>query len=254
MKLFIVTGASRGLGEAIVRRLMRPGHRLVGIARGETEGLAQEARAAGAELDWIRCDLSDAGGLEAAMERACSGFGAAKPDTACLINNAGTVHPMGPAAGADGEELARNIAVNLIAPAVLTAAFLRRTGGWGADLRVLNVSSGAGRKPYAGWSGYCASKAGLDMFTRCVAAEHDGQTGGGVRIVSVAPGVVDTDMQRDIRETSAERFRDRDRFVRLKQAGELTAADEAAAKLLDVLFDDRYPSGSVLDLRDLPFS
>jgi benzil reductase ((S)-benzoin forming) len=250
VKLFIVTGASKGLGQALLRQLMQPGHRLIGIARSEAGELAEEAVRGGARIEWIRCDLGDASRLEAVMEEAFAGIAADEADTVCLINNAGMVEPIAPAALAAGTDLSRNVSVNLIAPVVLTASFLRLTAGWKADRRILNVSSGAGRKPYSGWSAYCASKAGLDMFTRCV-GEEQRDDANGVRILSVAPGVVDTDMQREIRGTSPELFRDHSRFVQLKDSGSLSGADEAAAKLLQVLFDDRHPSGSVLDIRDL---
>lgn len=249
-KLFIVTGASKGLGQALLRRLMQPGHRLVGLARSGEGELTEEAERRGASLTWIRCDLSDATRLDAVMAEALADIDKGTAETVCLINNAGTVEPIAPAAAASGADLARNLSVNLIAPVVLTAAFLRLTEGWSADRRVLNVSSGAGKKPYFGWSAYCASKAGLDMFTRC--AGEEARSGmGGARLLSVAPGVVDTEMQQVIRDSNPELFRDHARFAMLKETGQLAGADETAAKLLQVLFDDAHPTGSVLDVRDL---
>jgi benzil reductase ((S)-benzoin forming) len=267
VKLFIVTGASKGLGEEMLRQLMRPGHRLIGLARGEGTELQAEARARGVRLEWISCDLSDARRLETVMAEALTdgsggegsdvgigpGNGSAFADGitgAYLINNAGTIEPMAPVDRCSVPDMARSVALNLIAPMALTAEFIRHTAGWDVDRRVLNVSSGAGKKPYYGWSAYCASKAALDMFTRCAGEEQQVEEGG-VRVLSVAPGVVDTGMQSRIRETSADLFRQRDRFVRLKQSGALLSPGEAADKLLRVLFDDRHPSGSVLDIRDL---
>jgi benzil reductase ((S)-benzoin forming) len=292
MKLFIVTGASKGLGREMLRQLMRPGHGLVGIARGDGAELQEEARAKGVPLRWIACDLSDAAALPAVMDEALAGFaervgagadgvgassgdaagvdaagvdakgvgmagvdaednGAAGAVTGCaLINNAATVEPIAPLSRCSASDIVRSVTLNLIAPMVLTAEFLRRTAGWNVDRRVLNVSSGAGRNPCYGWSVYCASKAGMDMFTR-VAGEEERESAGAARVLSVAPGVVDTDMQRRIRETDAGLFRDRDRFIRLKESGALAGAEEAAARLLRVLFDDRYPTGSVLDVREL---
>jgi benzil reductase ((S)-benzoin forming) len=250
-KLFIVTGASRGIGKALLHRLMRPGYRLYGIARGEGDAsLAEEAARQGAELRWIRCDLSETERLAAIIAQIGDEVRAGDFDTAFLINNAGTLEPMGPVESADGAAIARGVAVNLIAPMVLTAAFLRLTKGWKADRRVLNVSSGAGKKPYEGWSVYCATKAGLDMFTRCAGMEQEDEADG-VRILSVAPGVVDTQMQHEIRVASPDRFRQRERFVRLKETGGLASPDEVAGRLLQVLFADRHPTGSVLDIREL---
>ncbi|MEF3306735.1 SDR family NAD(P)-dependent oxidoreductase [Paenibacillus sp. GYB003] len=250
MKQFIVTGASKGLGQALLRELMRPECRLIGMARSDAGELAKEAAGKGVALRWIRCDLGDAASLEAVMEQAFAEIDGEGLDTIGLINNAGVIEPIAPAAVASGEDLIRNVSVNLIAPVVLTAAFLRLTAGWKAKRLVLNVSSGAGSKPYSGWSAYCASKAGLDMFTRCVGAEQEAEANG-ARVLSAAPGVVDTAMQRDIRAASPELFPSRERFVELHSSGRLAGADETAAKLLRTLFDERHPSGSVLDVRDL---
>lgn len=251
MKLFIVTGASKGLGQALLKRLMRPGNRLIGIARSDvSEELKDRADREGAALSWVCCDFGNTDDLEPAMDKALVGIRLDEFDTVCLINNAGVIEPIAPAAHASGADLARNLSVNLIAPVVLVASFLRHTASLGADRRVLNISSGAGKKPYAGWSAYCASKAGLDMFTRCVGEEEAAGTGG-AHVLSVAPGVVDTDMQRDIRGSAADLFPSRDRFVALKETGQLAGTDETAERLLQVLFDDRFPSGSVLDVRDL---
>lgn len=252
MKLFIVTGASKGLGEALLRQLMQPGHTLVGMARSVGDPLIAEAERKGVSLKWIRCDMNDTSSLDGVMEEACAGFSEDGLETAVLINNAGMVEPIAPAAIAPGADLARNLTVNLIAPVVLTSAFLRAAAGWRADKRILNLSSGAGKKPYAGWSAYCASKAGLDMFTRCVGEEQQQAVAdAGVRILSVAPGVVDTGMQEEIRRTNPELFLQHGRFVELKESGALASPDETAGKLLRVLFDDRYPTGSVLDVREL---
>jgi benzil reductase ((S)-benzoin forming) len=249
LQWYIITGASQGIGKAMMRRLMRPGCRLTGIARGDGSSLLAEAQARNVPLHWISSDLSDPSNIESVMAEAFSAL-EAKPEGVYLINNAGTVEPIAPAGECSVSDLARNVSLNLIAPMALTAEFIRRTNGWNADRRVLNISSGAGKKPYFGWSAYCASKAGLDMFTRC-AGEELQHAGSEVRILSAAPGVVDTDMQRRIRETPPEQFRQRDRFVQLKESGMLLAPEEAADKLLKLLFDDRHPNGAVLDIRDL---
>lgn len=169
---------------------------------------------------------------------------------AYLLNNAGTIEPMAPADRCSVPDMARGVTLNLTAPMALTAEFIRLTSSWDIDRRVLNVSSGAGKKPYFGWSAYCAAKAALDMFTRCV-GEEQRREDSGVRVLSVAPGVVDTEMQGRIRATSEELFRQRERFVQLKESGALLSPAEAADKLLRALFDDRHPSGSVLDIREL---
>src|SRR5690606_25852891 len=106
--------------------------------------------------------------------------------------------------------------VGLEAPMQLTAAFLEATrawvqAGWRGPRKVLNISSGMGRNAMASQSPYCAAKAGLDHFTRCCALEEAGQPGG-ARLVSLAPGVIDTDMQIHLRGSDERGFPDRQRF------------------------------------------
>jgi benzil reductase ((S)-benzoin forming) len=167
-----------------------------------------------------------------------------------LINNAGIVQPIAPVERCGAEDMTRHVQLNLIAPMVLTSAFIRHTTAVEGDKAVLNISSGAGRNPYEGWSSYCSSKAGLDMFTRCMGVEQQKHLNP-VRVLSIAPGVVDTPMQQVIRDTDPEDFTHLGRFIELKNSGQLVSPDDAAAKLLRAMFDLSFTSGSILDVRNL---
>jgi benzil reductase ((S)-benzoin forming) len=114
--------------------------------------------------------------------------------------------------------------------------------------RILNISSGAANNPYYGWSAYCTAKAGLDMLTRCVATEQEKQPYP-VEIMSVAPGVIDTDMQTIIRDTTDEQFSLRKKFIDLKEKGQLIAPNLAGKKLVDLLFSRNFKSGDISDIR-----
>jgi NAD(P)-dependent dehydrogenase (short-subunit alcohol dehydrogenase family) len=250
--VYIITGASRGLGEALARRLLQPGNRLLCVSRTRSLPLQREAEAAGARLDWFERDLAaltEEDAAEPLMRELLGGVDLQAVPKLRLINNAGVLEPIGPAQLNATGDVARHIAVNLTAPMTLTAAFLRLTEPLPADKRVLQVSSGAGRKPYAGWSAYCAAKAGLDHFTRCVKLEQDALPHG-AKLASVAPGVVDTAMQEVIRTTGDERFPSRPRFVKLHETGDLTPPDEAALRLLQLLEHPSFGDEPVVDIRD----
>ena len=105
-----------------------------------------------------------------------------------------------PADKAGPLEIVRNIQINLTAPAVLLSGFIRHTQNWKMRKLVLNISSGAAVRPYFGWSAYCASKAGLEHFSRCAALEQKSRENP-VTILSINPGVIDTSMQEKIRKT-----------------------------------------------------
>ena len=154
----ILTGASRGIGAAMARQLAKPGTRLITLARREDPELAAHARAQDAQLEQLAVDLSDLRAAEQAAERIC----AALPRDAkryLLINNAGTVHPVsGTDALIDGQAIASAFNLNVTAVMLLTARFLAAVEDLPADRRVLNISSGAGRNPNAGWGVYCATR------------------------------------------------------------------------------------------------
>jgi len=166
-----------------------------------------------------------------------------------LINNAGLIPRIAAAHDIRAADLAEAMRVDLEAPMLLAAAFLRATTGWKAQRKVLNISSGLGRKPMAAQAAYCAAKAGLDHFTRCVALEQALQSNG-AKLCSLAPGVIDTDMQVQLRDADASRFPDQATFVGLKEKGMLSSPQEAAARVLAYLSRPDFGANPVADVRD----
>jgi NAD(P)-dependent dehydrogenase (short-subunit alcohol dehydrogenase family) len=132
---------------------------------------------------------------------------------------------------------------------LLTAAFLGATRAWRGARKVLNISSGLGRNAMASQAPYCAAKAGMDHFSRAVALEEEA-LGGGAKIVSLAPGVIDTDMQVQLRSADADQFPDVGNFIGLKEKGMLSSPAEAAARVLAVLARPDFGANPVADVRD----
>ena len=252
--LMILTGASRGLGLAVARQwLQASGHVLIALARHPDASLADRAQQQGSRcLSWA-LDLADA----PAAAQALADWLAAQPAdavaSATLLNNAGVLSPLGPIGASSAAELSNALRVGLEAPMLLTAAFLRGTEGWSARqagaVKVLNVSSGLGRRAMAGSAAYCAAKAGMDHYSRAVALE-EAQRPHPARIVSLAPGVVDTDMQVQLRAGDPAAFPDRLRFVQLKDAGLLDSAEAAAAKVLAWLDRADFGAQPIADVRE----
>lgn len=249
LQLTVITGASRGLGRAMAERLLQPGQRLLCISRQADEQLAARAREAGAELEQWQQDLADPVAAAARLAAWLQDLDAKAFDSATLINNAGAVGRTRPLSQAVASELSQALRVGLEAPMLLTSAFLAATQGWRAERKVLNISSGLGRNAMASQAPYCAAKAGMDHFSRAVALE-EAALGGGAKIVSLAPGVIDTDMQVQLRGAEAEMFPDRARFERLKAEGQLDTPAIAAAKVLAYLQRPDFGSKPVADVRD----
>ena len=239
----IVTGASRGLGLALTRQLLDRGHRVLALARSPTR-----VDGAAALTSW-QVDLADAEPVAERMAQWLQQQDRASLASVTLVNNAGVVATPAPLALQPGAELRDALRVGLEAPLLLTAAFLRATAGWRVPRKVLMVSSGLGRRAMAGSAAYCAAKAGMDHLARALALEEAARDDG-ARIVSLAPGVVDTEMQRVLRDADPARFPEQQRFAELHRGGHLTSADDAAAQLIDFLARADFGNHPVADVRD----
>lgn len=247
--LTILTGASRGMGLAMARQLCQPGSLVLCISRGTARELDALARDTGAELSQWPADLSDPAPVAVRLQAWLTALDPARLASATLINNAGVIGRLGPLDPAQPEDIARTLRVDLEAPMQLTAAFLTATRHWPVQRKILNISSGLGRRAIAGSALYCAAKAGMDHFTRCVALD-EAQQPHGARIVALAPGVIDTDMQSELRAGDPERFPDQGNFLKLQQTGMLTSPDAAAARVLAWLARPDFGSQPVADVRE----
>lgn len=243
----VVTGASRGLGAAIAERLLSPTRRLVCVARSGNDRLSAAAQASGARLDYRHCNLADAQAVDALADAlAVTLHDHRDARRFVLVNNAGVVEPIGSIEKLRLEALVASLQVNLVSLMRLTAAFLEATDGFAGERRILSISSGAARHPIAGWAPYCAAKAAVDMFTRCIVDEQQRRPNP-ARACALAPGVLDTAMQSTIRAAD---FPSIDRFRRLKAEGGLMAPEEAAARIVSYLDDEDFGSRPIDDLRE----
>ena len=247
--LTFITGSSRGLGAALAAQRLHEGHQVIGIARQASSELDALASARGVELLQWTLDLADP---VAAAQQLASWLvqqDAKAFASVTLINNAGVVTEPGPLANTPLVEAAQGLRVGLEAAVLLTAAFLHATQPWAVPRKVLNISSGLGRRAMAGSAVYCAAKAGMDHFTRAVALEQSALPNG-ARIVSLAPGVIDTDMQVQLRAASPERFPERERFMQFKSLGQLDSPATAASKVLAYLDRRDFGQLPVADVRE----
>ena len=238
------------MGLAMAGQLIAAGHDLLCISRKSNDSLTALAAAKGVSCEQWQQDLSRAESAAAKLETWLAGRDGTGLASITLINNAGLMPPVAPIGAIAARDLAETMRVDLEAPMLLTAAFLRATGNWKAQRKVLNISSGLGRRPMASQAAYCAAKAGMDHFTRCVALEEAARPNG-AKLCSLAPGVIDTDMQVQLREADAAQFPDRATFTGLKKQGALDSPQQAAAKVLGFLARPDFGANPVADVRDL---
>jgi benzil reductase ((S)-benzoin forming) len=223
MNYYYITGTSKGIGRAMAEHLLAGKDNFVtGISRSNT--------IAHPNFRHVSLDLSDV--------NAVRHFGFEKHEGAvriCLINNAseiGTVKPVGKLVN---EDIIRNYNLNLVSPCMLMNTFMETYQKTVAEKIIVNVSSGAGKNPVDGWSMYCASKAGLDMFSRVADLEEKVRSKKNFRVLAIAPGVVDTDMQAHIRSSAKEDFSRLNDFIGFKKSNALLQPEAVAKKYFQIL-------------------
>ena len=235
--LVIVAGGSSGIGRGLLEACPWSDARRIDVSRRGAQGCEQ-----------VKLDLANPTSwpLVAEMfEREVGGFAG---ERVAFFHCAGTLTPIGFAGEMDPAAYARSVLLNSAAPQVLGAAFLRAAARSEARCHFVNVGSGAANNAYAGWSAYCAGKAAADHWVRTVGIEQE-RRGGRVRLLSVAPGVVATAMQEEIRATPEGDFPDVGTFVDLHEGG-ILRQPAVVARELWALLDADLENGAVLDLRD----
>ncbi|MBE0473516.1 SDR family NAD(P)-dependent oxidoreductase, partial [Rhodoferax sp.] len=247
--LYIITGASRGMGLAMAEQLLHPENRLLCISRHANPTLTLAANQRACLLEQWAMDLSATEPAASRLKAWLCGLDPAQITSVTLINNAGVIPAVVPLRDSDPAELAQALRVDLEAPLLLTAIFLNATEGWTVPRKVLNISSGLGRRAMASQAAYCAAKAGMDHFTRCLALD-EAQRPNGARVCALAPGVIDTDMQVQLRSADTAAFPDQAAFAQLKAAGQLSTASDAARRVLAWLARPDFGQQAVADVRD----
>ena len=199
-KVAIVTGGSRGIGAAAAAALANAGASVVLLGRdgSAAERAADAITSRGGEAYGMGCDVADYPSVEQVVVEVEHRFGV----PSVLVNNAGVIEPIGPLASSDPAAWRRNIEINCIgAYNAVRAALPRMLDARGGT--IINMSSGAAHRPLEGWAAYCSAKAGLAMLTNAIALETSRS---GIRVFGLSPGVIDTDMQGQIRASGINRI------------------------------------------------
>ena len=246
--LTILTGGSRGMGLAMGQQLLQKGHHLLSIARKSSSELQPFASKSEQLLQWEQ-DLAQSATAAQRLHTWLTTLKSSDWASITLINNAGVIPQIAPLSQLPAADMINALRVGLEAPMALTAAFLGATEDWEVPRKVLNISSGLGRRAMVSQASYCMAKAGMDQFSSCVALEEAAKPHG-AKIVSLAPGVIDTDMQVQLRSAASDDFPDVHRFAHLHSAGQLTSAQDAAARVLASLERADFGAQVVADVRN----
>ena len=238
-RLVVVTGSSKGLGKALVTRLLEDETlHVIGISR-QVEPNRDRYTPLSIDLADTRILVHELGKI----------FPSGNYDELTLINNAGWIGEIAPFGKLDPGGILDIHRVNVVAPAILMNAFAARYRDYSSKKTVINISSGAAVKAVDGWSGYCASKAALNQMTLVAQKEADLHQLG-IRYIALSPGIIDTPMQENIRSASLENFSQLKKFQGLKTESQLSTPAETAAKVIFLLNHLDTMPGVLLDVRE----
>lgn len=240
-RLTIITGASSGIGAELAKQAEAAGHTVATVSRRPGPG------------QHFAADLSDPQAWSAVSDWVSQLVESQTWGRVVFVHNAGNLHPVGFAGEVDSDAYVQNILLNSASPQALGNRFIATVEKVGVPAQFQVLSSGAGKRPFLGWSSYCAGKAAGDMWVRAAGMERS-ERGSAVTIVSVGPGVVDTDMQAHIRDQNEQTFPLVEQFKGMKER--LASPAGVAAKLLtlagadvgDELGSLTLENGAVIDV------
>jgi benzil reductase ((S)-benzoin forming) len=246
MGVYLVTGASKGIGRSLALLLAEHGHQVILLARDSPE-LDEAVKLVKKNSEYsfsLPCDLASSAQISESAKKLISSVDGLDG----LVHNAGSIHPVKPMMDADVSQWSRSIQVNLIGVQDLTQQLSSLLKG-PQQTRITTISSGASLRPVESWSAYCTAKAGLDMWARCLAEEGSQHN---ISAISVAPGIVDTGMQEDIRSADPADFPSHEAFVSYHTDGHLTDPNDVASLLYPLITEHTMEqSGQRFDVRDL---
>ncbi len=239
--LYIITGSSKGIGEALVDLLLEEDDsEVIGISRSKVKK---------ENPNYTHLEI-DLGQIEELIDRVGDIFPKKEFRKIVLINNAGWIGEIDHFGHLKDQSIKNIFEINTIAPAILMNGFVKNYSNQvNAERVVVNISSGAAKKSIDGWSGYSASKAALDMMSKTAQLEAELDKNG-IRFFAVAPGVVDTEMQTEIRSASEDSFSALTKFKSLKENNQLSSPNHAAEKLLFLINNTDQFSEVLQDVRE----
>ncbi|MDF7817430.1 SDR family NAD(P)-dependent oxidoreductase [Runella sp. MFBS21] len=246
-RIIFITGSSRGIGKAVTVHFLTysPQDLVVGTAR-----TAPDESWAKANFIGIQEDLSDLEGCENTMKHWTQIVEDNATASLVFINNAGRLGEIEPSFHVPAADLAKTIFLNMTAPMILQNYLVSLAVAKNIPLEVVNISSGAAKHEYYGWSGYCSTKAGFLMASQVLALEIS-QLHHPVKVWNLAPGVVNTAMQDEIRSRTPEQFAEVERFKALYAEGKLRSPESVATFIDKALGNEKFQNGGFYDIRDL---
>ncbi|MBE0649651.1 MAG: SDR family NAD(P)-dependent oxidoreductase [Bacteroidales bacterium] len=240
---FLITGTSKGIGEAVAQKILQEGHTVLGISRNRSDLLTSP------NYHHLSIDLTDTSRFNQILEQTNKIVEGQPFDFLCLINNASATEPMGPIEACPPEAIEAHVKIGLVAPMLLTSLFIKRFQDEKVRKKVVFISSGAALHPLADMSVYCGSKAGSLMFGKVIGAEQKDKEYG-FEVVSIGPGMVETGMQQAVRSKSDVDFAMSGYFRQAYEEGKVQEPELVAEKIFTIL-QNTYEQGQYVSVSEI---
>jgi len=240
---FLITGTSKGIGEALAQKILQEGNTVLGISRNRSNTLEYPS------YHHLSFDLNDTSGFNRIIEKINETVSGQSFDFICLVNNASAIEPLGPIEKCPPAEIEFHVKVGLIAPMLLTSMFIKRFKDEKIRKKAAFISSRVAFTPLADSSMYCSSKAGAIMFAQCVALEQKDREYG-FEVNSIGPGMVNTSMQQAARLKTSDEYAMADYFKQAFKDGKLQEPGEAAEKIYTILIN-KYEQGKYVNVSEV---
>ncbi len=240
---FLITGTSKGIGEAIAHNLLQKGHTVLGVSRSQSDKLKST------KYYHLSFDLTDTVRISQIMEKVNEIVDHHIFDLVCLVNNASALEPMGFIQKCPAAEIDAHVRIGLIAPMILTSMFIRKFSADNVRKKMVFISSGSAFMALPEDSIYCSTKAGLNMFAQCIGIEQKNKEYG-FEVVSIGPGMVDTPMQLAARSKTTDEYTGVDFFRQAFKDGKLQKPEEVAEKIYTIL-GNKYEQGKYVRVSEV---
>jgi benzil reductase ((S)-benzoin forming) len=222
MRLAIISGGSKGLGEKLCEQYLALDFEVIEFSRTAPHAYS------------VTIDLASTNDTSQIVSEALTPLAQREWQEIVVISNAGMLNPVGPASKKDIESVIANLNTNFVSSIVLMTEVLRYFQQHSGKKTLASISSGAALGERAGWSLYCAAKAGLEHFIRSVAKEQDAESQP-FKMINVDPGLIDTGMQSLIRQSSIEDLPSLEQFNQRKEAGLLVPPSQVAERIVQII-------------------
>ena len=230
-RVAIITGTGGGVGKATAELLLKEGYLVFGYS--------QTNKINHPNFTFKTIDLSD---LAQVNDLALPVINS---DNVLFINNAATIGSIVPFDKKETSDIINEYNLNLVSPTLLCRKFI--TSYTKQEKLLINIGSGAANSPIPSWSIYCATKAAIDMLSQVIAEENHKN----LRVFSVHPGIVDTNMQKTIRETKEHLFPLLSKFTAYHSKNELEKTNISAQKLYYIIQNYTEFTKNILSIRDV---